>query len=240
MVRIVAVLLAIAATCAGVPAVAELAPPPPPERAAYVRSVLTDDGPRLRVRTVSGGRVVVRGERTDVDHRDRNSREVFRRPGARMARAQTTCATWVRQSEPSVQQGLAVRIRDRAGRVRAVTLTKNVEFGLYWVFNLLTWDTARAGEPWRSVGQFDLSPVVGKSAQRLARLPWRVCLRAAGRTVAFKVWLPREGAEPSWEDPVHVRTARLPRGYGVGRPGWYVGHLPAGGRVVYGGLTTSS
>lgn len=239
MVRVVAALLAIAAACAGAPAVAQLAPPPPSERPAYVRSVLTDDGPRLHVRKASGGRVVVRGARTDVEHRDQNSREVFRRPGAAMARAQTACATWVRQSGPSVQQGLAVRIRDRAGRVRAVTLTKNVEFGLYWVFNLLTWDTARAGEPWRSVGQFDLSRVVGKSAHHLARLPWRVCLRATGRTVAFKVWLPRESVEPSWQDSVHVRRARLPRGYGVGRPGWYVGHLPAGGRVVYGGLTTS-
>jgi hypothetical protein len=239
MVRTVAVVLAIAAACAGAPAVAELAAPAPPERSAYVRSVLTDDGPGLHVRKASGGRVVVRGERSDVRHRDRNSREVFRRPGAPMAGPQTTCATWIRQSDQSVQQGLAVRIRDRAGRVRAVTLTKNVEFGLYWIFNVLTWDTARSGEPWRKVGQFDLAPVVGKSAHRLAPLPWRVCLRATGRTVEFKVWLPEEGAEPSWQDPVHARSARLPRGYAVGRPGWYVGHLPAGGRVVYGGLTTS-
>src|SRR4051812_34990663 len=134
MMRMVAVLLTVAATCAGAPAVAQLTPPPPSERPAYVRSVLTDDGPRLHVSATSGGRVVVRGERSDVDHRDQNSREVFRRPGAQMARSQTTCATWVRQSAPSVQQGLAVRIRDRAGRVRAVTLTKNVEFGLYWIF----------------------------------------------------------------------------------------------------------
>lgn len=239
MMRMVAVLLTVAATCAGAPAVAQLAPPPPSERPAYVRSVLTDDGPRLHVSATSGGRVVVRGERSDVDHRDLNSREVFRRPGAPMARSQTTCATWVRQSAPSVQQGLAVRIRDRAGRVRAVTLTKNVEFGLYWIFNVLTWDTARAGEPWRRVGQFDLAPVVGKSVHRIARLPWRVCLRASGRTVAFKVWLPREGAEPSWQDETHVRRARLPHGYAVGRPGWYAGHLPAGGRVVYGGLATT-
>jgi hypothetical protein len=239
VVRIAVVLLAIAITCAGAPAVAERVTPPEGPAPAYVRSVLTDDGPRLQLRHGPRGRVVFVGERSKEAHRDRNFREVFRRSDARVSGRQTTCATWVRQSGPSVQQGLAVRIRDRAGRVRAVTLTKNVEFGLYWVFNVLTWDTARAGEPWRRVGQFDLSPVVGKSAHRLARLPWRVCLRASGRTVAFKVWLPREGAEPSWQDETHARRARLPRGYAVGRPGWYVGHLPAGGRVVYGDLTTS-
>jgi hypothetical protein len=236
MVRFVAVLLAIAAICVGPPATAGRAEAP--GAPAYVRSVLTDDGPRLQLRHGPHGRLVFVGARSEVGHRDRNFREVFRRPGARLTDRQTSCATWLRQSGASVQQGLAVRIRDRAGRVRAVTLTKNVEFGLYWVFNLLTWDTARGRDPWRSVGQFDLSPVVGKSVKRVAPLPWRVCLRATGRTVAFKVWLPRESAEPSWQDPTHVRRTRLPRGYGVGRPGWYVGHLPAGGRVVYGALTT--
>jgi hypothetical protein len=237
VVRIAGVLLAIVAGCVGAPALA--GPAETPGGPAYVRSVLTDDGPRLQLRHGPRGRVVFVGDPAEVAHRDRNFREVFRRSGTRVTDRQTTCATWVQQSGPSVQQGLAVRIRDRAGRVRAVTLTKNVEFGIYWVFNVLTWDTARAGEPWRKVGQFDLSRVVGKSAHRLARLPWRVCLRATGRTVAFKVWLPREGAEPSWQDETHVGRARLPRGYAVGRPGWYVGHLPAGGRVVYGGLSTS-
>jgi hypothetical protein len=237
MVRVAVLLLAIAASCVWVPALA--GPAETPGDSAYVRTVLTDDGPRLHLRRGPGGRVVFVGARSGAAHRDQNVREVFRRSGARVVGPQTTCATWVRQSGRSVQQGLAVRIRDRAGRVRAVTLTKNVEFGIFWVFNLLTWDTARRGDPWRAVGQFDLSPVVGRSVKRLAPLPWRVCLRATGRTVAFKVWLPREGAEPSWQDETHVRRARLPRGYAVGRPGWYVGHLPAGGRVVYDRLTTS-
>ena len=237
MVRVAVLLLVVfVADCVCVPALAGRAETP--VGPAYVRSVLTDDGPRLHLRHGTSGRVVLVGARSGEAHRDRNFREVFRRSGARVVGPQTTCATWLRQSGPSVQQGLAVRIRDTGGRVRAVTLTKNVEFGLFWVFNLLTWDTARGGDPWRRVGQFDLSRVVGRSADRLAPLPWRVCLRATGRTVAFKVWLPRESAEPSWQDPTHVRRARLPRGYAVGRPGWYAGHLPAGGRVVYGGLTT--
>ncbi len=232
----VSLLLAVAVTCAAAPALAHR-----PEAAAspsYVRSVLTEDGPRLHYRSGAHGRVTIAGNADDTGYRDLNRREVFRRPAAPWTGPQTTCATWVRQSSPAVQQGLAVRIRDRAGRVRAVTLTKNVEFGLYWVFNLLTWDTARRGDPWRPVGQFDLSPVIGLSVDHLAPLPWRVCLRATGRTVAFKVWLPEERAAPSWRDEQYVRTARLPRGYAVGRPGWYVGHLPPGGRVVYHGLTT--
>jgi hypothetical protein len=236
MVRVLAVLLAIAAIWGAAPAVADRSDVP--GGPTYVRSVLTNDGTRMHLRQKAGGRVVWVGDRRDVGHRDQNVREVFRRPGARVADRQTTCATWLRQSGPSVQQGLAVRIRGAGGRVRAVTLTKNVLFGLGWVFNVLTWDTARDGDPWRAVGQFDLSPVVGQSAEHLAPLPWRVCLRAAGRTVTFKVWLPEEGPEPSWHDSTHVRAAQLPRGYAVGRPGWYVGHLPPGGRVVYSGLTT--
>lgn len=237
MVRVLgALLLTTAMACAGAPAVAQRTDPP--ARSAYARSVLTQDGPRLQYRSGAGGRVVISGAATDTGHPDLNRREVFSRPGASAARDQTTCATWVRQSDVAAQQGLAVRIRDNAGRVRAVTLTKNVEFRIYWVFNLLTWDTARAGDPWRSVGQFDMSPVIGQSADRLTPFPWRVCLRATGRTLAFKVWLPAERAQPSWRNDHYVRRARLPRGYSVGVPGWYVGHLAPGARVVYGNLTT--
>jgi hypothetical protein len=202
----------------------------------FARAVLTPHGPRSRLR-VDDGRVVVSAGAWALP--DRNRREVFYRQGATPSRAQTSCATWVRRSGPNVQEGLAVRIRNDRGRVRAITLTKNVEFGLHWVFNVLTWDSARAGDPWRRVGQFDMSRVVGRSAHRLAPLPWRVCLRVTGRAVAFKVWLPDRSSEPSWQDPRAARHDRLPAAFtAAGVPGWYVGHLPGHGRVVYRGLTT--
>src|SRR6478609_1166463 len=101
---LVVLMVTIAVTCAGVPALAERS-----ERArpAYVRSVLTDDGPRFSYRARTGGRLAIVGIR-NPGHRDRNFREVFRRPGAPVTNRQTTCATWLRQSRPSVQQGLAV------------------------------------------------------------------------------------------------------------------------------------
>ena len=91
--------------------------------------------------------------------------------------------------------------------MRAVTLTKNTFANYVWVFNLLTWDTGRRGAPWRSLGQFDMSAVVSSNAT-LLRFPWRVCLRARGRRVDFKVWLPGREPAPSWTDPVHTRSTR--------------------------------
>jgi hypothetical protein len=202
----------------------------------FVREVLTPDGPRQRLRVHDGRVAVTAGAWAYPDH---NRREVFHRRGATASRAQTTCATWVHRSAPDVQEGLAVRIRDDRGRIRAVTLTKNVEFGYYWVFNVLTWDTAREGDPWRAVGQFDMSAVVSPSGTRLASLPWRVCLRVAGRDLAFKVWLPGRGTEPTWQDPLAARHTRLPAAFvAAGVPGWYVGHLSDHGRVAYEHLTT--
>lgn len=203
----------------------------------FVRKVLTSDGPQERLREHDGRVAVTAGAWAHPDH---NRREVFSRRGATASRTQTSCATWVHRSAPDVQEGLAVRIRDDRGRIRAVTLTRNVEFGLYWVFNLLTWDTGREGDPWRAVGQFDMSGVVGLSATRLQPLPWRVCLRAVGRSVAFKVWLPDSESEPSWQDARSARHDTLPAAYAAaGLPGWYVGHLSNHGRVVYRDLTTS-
>lgn len=237
MVRIaVALLMALAVTGSAVPAFAALLDPP--GGPAFARSVLTDNGPRLRYWPGGNGRVVIGGDAGDTGYRDVNRREVFTQRSTPATGRQTTCATWLRQSDPAVQQGLAVRVRDDAGRVRAVTLTKNVQYRLYWAFNLVTWDTARSGDPWRKIGQFDLSSVVGQSVDPAA-LPWRICLRATGRHLAFKVWLPGEQARPTWDDDRYVRRARLPRGYAVGVPGWYVGHLPPDGQVAYGGLRTN-
>jgi len=203
--------------------------------APFSRSVLTADDSRYRFVSKDDGTLVVRAPRSNPAA---NRREVFSRPRAPVGRDQTTCATWVRHSDALVQEGLAVRIVDRRDRVRAITLTKNTVFGVDWVFNVLTWDTRRNGDPWRTVEQFDMGGAVGTPELGVEPLPWRVCLRATGRTIAFRVWLPGRMAPPAWDDPTYARSTTVPTSFNrVGSPGWYVGHIPPGGKVVYDDLT---
>jgi hypothetical protein len=205
----------------------------------FVRSVLTEDGSWFRMAPAAARGVTVSDSARTVKHEDWNRREVFRRPGARATKDQTSCATWSRESDPNVQEGLAVRIREGvSGRVRAVTLTKNTMFNVHSVLNVLTWDTARLADPWQEVGQFDMAPALIDDGL-LRPFPWRVCLRAVGPRVSFKVWFPGVVAEPSWTDATYARSANLPRRFlAAGRPGWYVGHLPKGGSVTYRRLVT--
>jgi hypothetical protein len=201
---------------------------------------LTPGPERYVVRSGPAGEVTVRAKAPGVGRpQDWNRREILVRPAVRPSRDQSVCATWTDQSRNLDQEGLAVRFRAGPGdRRRAVTLTKNT-FGNYvWVFNLLTWDTSRAGESWRRFGQFDLSPVVSSDLQLLP-FPWRVCLRAQGGRVDLKIWLPDSEPEPPWTDPVHTRSATLPRGFDrAGVPGWYVGHLLPGDHVTYADLSS--
>lgn len=198
------------------------------------RVVLTADGPSYTYER-AGRRLTVHA---GAGSEDPNRREVVLASGP-ATRDQTVCATWVRETGWRVQPGLAVRGVHSGGRVRAVTLTKNIAFGIQTVLNVVTWDTARRGDPWRTVAQLDLAAVLMRHG-RLRPMPWRACLRVHDRRVRIKVWLPARSPEPSWSDPVAARTARLPRAFVLaGRPGWYVGHLPAGGSVRYRNLTVS-
>ncbi|MCB0896479.1 MAG: hypothetical protein KDB43_14095, partial [Nocardioidaceae bacterium] len=214
------------------------APGPAPSDAmtrAVTRAVLTTGGPAYHYR-YDGRRLVVRAGAGSVDS---NRRELAVPAGTRARRDQVSCATWARESSWRMQPGLAVRVADRGGRVRAVTLTKNVFGGTQSVMNVLTWDTGRRGDPWRRVGQFDLAPVLLTTHRRLVPLPWRACLRAQGRQLEFRVWPLGRVDPPTWDDGAFVRRVRLPRAAVYqGRPGWYVGHVPARGTAVYRGLRT--
>jgi hypothetical protein len=216
-----------------------LAQPATAAAPAYVEEVLTPGPERYAVRVGPAGDVTVRARTPQgVLPLQWNRREILVAPGVRPSRDQSVCATWTDQSRDLDQQGLAVRFRSGpAGRRRAITLTKNT-FGNYvWVFNLLTWDTHRSGDAWRSLGQFDLSPVVSSDLQLLP-FPWRVCLRVVGRRIDFKVWLPDREPEPPWNDPVHAHSTTTPkRLVRPGVPGWYVGHLQPGDHVTYADLT---
>lgn len=209
-----------------------LAPAPLPAE-AVAWSVLTTGGPSYHYR-YDGHRLVVHARAGTTDS---NRRELAVPVGAQRSRDQLSCATWAEESSWRMQPGLAVRVADRGGRVRAVTLTKNVFGGTQSVMNLLTWDTARHGDPWHAVGQFDLATVLLTPRRHLVPLPWRACLRVEGRRVSFKVWPLGRVAKPSWGDRAYVRRARLPRSFAyAGRPGWYVGHVPGGGSAIYRGL----
>ena len=215
-------------------------PGPAPRQDSYRWHVLVDGPERISLRSRPGGRVELRGRNpTGAPIADFNRRQVFTATDGVPTQDQHVCATWTRQSEPVLQQGLAVRVRsDAGGRQRAVTLTKNTFANYFWVFNLLTWDTRRAGDPWRALGQFDMSDVVVADG-RWVPLPWRVCLRVKGRTLTFKVWLPRQEAEPTWRDPVHSRRITLKQRFVFdGEPGWYIGHLPPGQSAEYADLTS--
>ncbi|KQW48622.1 hypothetical protein ASC77_07735 [Nocardioides sp. Root1257] len=202
----------------------------------FDRAVLTSDQTTLALRGTQR-RLVMTASGPGPDW---NRREVFSAVGARPSRDQTTCATWSAQSGDDLQEGLAVRIRRHGDRVRAITLTKNTFYEVHYVINLLTWDTARRGEAWRSVGQYDMSGVL-TSDGKLDPLPWRVCLRVEGRSLSFRIWALGRDRRPSWQDPDHARSTTLPRSFRrPGRPGWYVGHVPDGGRLVYRDLVTGS
>jgi hypothetical protein len=239
MARVVAVQLAVAAACTGALILAPAtsmpaAPADSPAPRAVQRSVLTSDGPAYRYR-YDGDRLVVRASRGD---REPNRREVVVDRREPVSRGQLSCATWTRQSDWRVQPGLAVRVVDTGGRVRAVTLTKNIAFGIQTVVNLLTWDTARRGDPWRVLRQYDVASVVVRDG-RLLPLPWRVCLRVEGRRLSFKIWPLGRVDRPGWDQRRYVRHGRLPRSFDIaGRPGWYVGHVPGGGSAVYRDLRT--
>lgn len=200
----------------------------------FSRSVLTSGGSPFRYAHRAGDQVVVRASRTNPDE---NRREIFSERGARITRNQTSCATWVTGSNDLVQEGLALRIVDQGGRVRAITMTKNTVFHWTWVFNIVSWDTARTGDPWRMVAQFDMGSALSTPERGVEPFPWRVCLRASGRTIALKLWLPGRMDRPSWRDPTYTRRTDLPAAFDMaGKPGWYVGHLTAGDSVVYADL----
>jgi hypothetical protein len=204
-----------------------------------VTETLTSGPERYVVKTPATGVVTVRARAPMVQPLGWNRREILVAPGAVASRDQVVCATWTHQTRDLDQEGLAVRSRVHSGGHRqAITLTKNTYANFVWVFNLLTWDSGRSGDPWRVIGQFDLSAVVSPHG-RLVRFPWRVCMRADGRRIAFKVWLPGREPEPAWSDPVHARSTAVPSHFDrSGLPGWYVGHLQPGDTVTYADVTS--
>jgi hypothetical protein len=169
-----------------------------------------------------------------------NTRAIFWAPGTANSTDQQSCATWSDSRGLNVQQGIALRVRhDTNGRWRSVTVMKNILYGAYWQFNVLTWDTAR-----RSYGQVhggvSLPGPFRTGETTSAPLPWKVCAKVTGSLVTLKAWRGNE-AEPTWDDPSHSGRVRLPPGWTYpGKPGWYTGHIPARGTAGHTGLATTT
>ncbi|NLD78380.1 MAG: hypothetical protein GX643_17135 [Acidimicrobiales bacterium] len=199
---------------------------------AFTFHHLTRDGADGYLTSASKGHLKVSAATTNTGT---NTRTLIVPAGQPLSTEQQSCATWEAQTGVNTQQGLALRVRhdDAEGRWRAVTVTKNVMWGANWQFNVLTWDSRQTG--WQMHGSVNLAPVFWPD-QQLAPLPWRICARVEGDLVRVKGW--RVGQpEPSWDDPGHSGSVRLPAGWIYpSTAGWYVGHLAPGGSTTMSGL----
>lgn len=166
-----------------------------------------------------------------------NLRELFWTTSGPAVVNSVSCATWAMRSTNSLQEGLAVRIADGPASIRAITVTKNVIYGIHWVYNVHTWDTANATAPSTQVAQFDMGSLVTDSTG--AYLPsLSGCVRVIGSRLDFKLWPPTI-VEPQWTNATYVRSTTLPAGWDhAGSAGWYIGHMPAGGSAKYTNLHT--
>lgn len=188
----------------------------------------------------------IRVEGTDVAVRTQalptntggNSRMLFWPKGVDAVTDAESCATWTGREGVLVQQGAALRVTRAGSRIRAVTVTQNIVFGVGWVFNVHTWDTARAA-PGQLIGRVDLGSTF--FADRDRPPPWGFCARVIGDTVEMKIWDADAENEPSWGDRAHGGKVTLPKGWRVrGQAGWYIGHLRAGDRAGFAASTTST
>lgn len=217
------------------PSLGGAGPVPAPSLQAAVLTADGTDGYALRAQ---GGEVTVSAP---AENLGTNLRVVFWSSDIPSSADATTCATWARASSDAVQQGAALRIStEPGGRVRAITVTKNVALGAPWVFNVHVWDSA-LGEL-LPVGQADLGAVFAAPGEtRFPRpLPWRICARTEGTAVRFKVWRLVE-SEPAWGDASHGAVVTLPDDAPrSGVFGAFVGHLHPGMTTAFTDLTDGS
>jgi hypothetical protein len=178
--------------------------------------------------TVEGDAVVASAPTTNEGG---NTRLAFWPAGAPLIGNQQSCTSWV-EDDHFTQQGVALRVRSANGRTTAITVTKNIWFYAYWMFNVHVMDSGNAEQPFTQIASFDLSGAVVRNGAP-APAPWRLCARVVGDMLGLKVWAADE-AEPAWMDGVHGGGVMLPAGWdSPGAAGWYVGHLRPGVSTTY-------
>lgn len=189
---------------------------------------LTTDGTDTYTFKVSGAGILVAARTGNIGS---NLRNVYIPNGQPPRSTSRVCSTWTVATADSIQQGHAHNV----GGGRAVTVTKNVIYGIHWVFNVHTWDNSA----FTQVAQFDMIDVMFTPTGALKPLPWRVCTEVKGATLRFKIWFPPE-REPAWTDATRTRTMTLPTTHtGPGLAGLYAGHIPPGGWLTYTGMEVS-
>lgn len=153
-------------------------------------------------------------------------------------RDQTTCATWLGPVDRKAQPGLALRVREDDGRVRAITLTNNIWSAARQRWNVHLADSS-AEDPMDQQADVSL-PGFALVLADLPPPPWRLCARVRGTTFQAKVWVPARRTEPSWDDRAFAVSVALPPSWDfAGVPGLYVGHLSPGERTSFADWTTA-
>jgi hypothetical protein len=200
-------------------------------------AVLTPDGADVYTFASDANGVITAS--APVDNGGANLRNVFWIKGAPAAVDASSCATWTNATSVRVQQGAALRIIRRSSYTRAVTVTKNIYYGATWIINLHVWDS-RENPAGRAIGAFDMSDELWPDGEP-APLPWRLCARAVGSTLEFKIWRPNDEPEPAWGDRAHGGAAAVPAGWvQVGKTGLYAGHIPPDGSATFADVTTAA
>ncbi len=195
--------------------------------------------PNMVLTSSNGGRVILNSDGVSTWARANatgtDARVVWADTGLPAMVDQQVCATWQSFGRGVAQPGVALRIRSDGGRVRAITVTNNVVFGLRYGFNVHVWDTAvhtPSGDAVvHQIGGLNLRDAFYPN-NRYAPLPWRMCARIRGQRLDVKVWPTRDGLA-SWGDHRYSATFTVPANFVyAGRPGWYAGHLHHGDAIA--------
>ncbi len=160
-----------------------------------------------------------------------NTRVAFWPAGAPQVRDQQSCVSWFEGSH-GTQQGVALRVRSALGHTSAITVTKNVWAGFYWVLNVHLMDNGNTEQPYILIAQFRVNGALVRN-QAEAPGPWRLCARVVGDVLSAKAWAGDE-SEPAWDDTVHGGSVTVPPEWDApGAAGWYIGHLAPGASTTY-------
>lgn len=155
-----------------------------------------------------------------------NLRELYWPSDAPITAAEQSCETWTGASGAIDQQGIALRIAPTADGLgtRAVTVTKNIWFYGYWLFNVHIWDSSSASQ-YTLLASLDYSSIIGSDLYHITPYPWHVCARVSGSIFQVMLWV-GDNPQPSWSDGSAVQQVTLPDGWDYpGAAGWYIGHL---------------
>jgi hypothetical protein len=204
----------------------------PTDLASPNRAVLTADGAGHYTFASAPSNMAVAA----VDSSGGNLRQAFWPSDNPNVYDSQSCAVWGEQTGANVQQGAVLRVAQSGGRVRAISVTKNIWLGAHWIFNFHVWDTGRS-PAYTYIGATDLSDLLVHNGI-VTPLPWHFCARVIDGTVEFKVWTANE-LEPAYGDRWHSGRATLPAGWWYpGKAGWFVGHLQPNDTAVFTDLRT--